>query len=187
MLNYGNGTLLANNGYQQGQGTYQQGQGPLANFGNVGGRPIDPLLPVNNLAADLSSYGGQQQGGYQQGQGPLRSFGAGANGAQQQLGQQIGQQIGQQPDVPEVKGLTGYQKAGIGLNAANSVLSGYLGIKQYGLAKDQLRFQKDSFNKNYAAQKSSFNRDLERSQERRVGADPNQESVESYVARHRIE
>lgn len=39
-----------------------------------------------------------------------------------------------------------------------SALGGlYMANKQLGLAKDSLNFQKDAFNKNYTAQKNSFN------------------------------
>lgn len=75
----------------------------------------------------------------------------------------------------------------LGLGAVNSLLGGYLGMKQYGVAKKQLAFQQDAFNKNYEAQRSSYNRDIESrardiASRERLGDD----YVNDYVKKHSI-
>jgi len=83
-------------------------------------------------------------------------------------------------------GLTNFQKAGIGLQAGSAMLNAYMSLKQYGLAKDQLKFQKDAFNKNYANQRSDYNRRLEDRQRARNAAGSGHESTEDYLNKHRI-
>lgn len=85
---------------------------------------------------------------------------------------------------------TGMTVSGIGqlaLGGVNAVLGGYLGMKQYGLAKKQLAFQQDAFNKNYEAQRSSYNRDIESrardmASRERLGDD----FVNDYVKKHSV-
>ena len=43
---------------------------------------------------------------------------------------------------------------------ASALLDGFLGIQNLGVAKDQLSFQKDAFNKNYAQSLSAYNQQL---------------------------
>ena len=49
---------------------------------------------------------------------------------------------------------------GLALGVANTGLNTWLGMKQLDAAEDQLAFQKNSFNKNYAAQKTTANEQL---------------------------
>ena len=49
---------------------------------------------------------------------------------------------------------------GLGLGIAKTGLDTWLGMKQLDAAEDQLAFQKNSFNKNYAAQKTTANEQL---------------------------
>lgn len=75
----------------------------------------------------------------------------------------------------------------LGLGAINSAANLIMGMKQYGLAKDQLNFQKDSFAKNYAAQRTSMNTQLEDRQRARVASNAGAyESVGSYMDKNRI-
>ncbi len=68
------------------------------------------------------------------------------------------------------------------LSAATGLFNGYMGMKQYGLAKDQLNFQKDAFYKNYEAQKSSINSSLEDRQRARVASNSSAyQSVGDYM------
>ena len=62
----------------------------------------------------------------------------------------------------------------------------YLGMKNYGLAKDQLRTQKDQFNMNYNNQRQLLNTRMEDKARARASGNHNAESVESYMARNRI-
>ena len=66
--------------------------------------------------------------------------------------------------------------------------SAYMGMKQYGLAKEQLQFSKDAFNKNYAAQRQTMNTQLEDRQRARVAANPSAyQSVGDYMAKNGIQ
>ena len=69
------------------------------------------------------------------------------------------------------------------LQGASSLANLYMGMKQYGLAKDQLNFQKDSFNKQYAANQQLTNSRLEDRQARRVLENPNATPVADYMSK----
>lgn len=69
------------------------------------------------------------------------------------------------------------------LQGASALANLYMGMKQYGLAKDQLSFQKDSFNKQYAANQSLTNSRLEDRQARRVLENPNATGVAEYMSK----
>lgn len=75
---------------------------------------------------------------------------------------------------------------GLALGTANSLMSGYLGMKQYGLAKDSFAENKNQFALNYGAQRDSTNTELEDRQRARVAANPNAVSVEDYMNKNRI-
>lgn len=72
------------------------------------------------------------------------------------------------------------------LQGLSSLGNLYLGMKNYGLAKDQLRTQKDQFNRNYENQKQLLNTRMEDIQRTEAGGSSKAESVESYMARNRI-
>lgn len=77
---------------------------------------------------------------------------------------------------------------GAALGALQGIGNAFMGMKQYGLAKDALQASKDQFAKNYAAQRSTVNAELEDRQRARVAATAGgAESVESYMARNRIQ
>ena len=84
------------------------------------------------------------------------------------------------------KGIKTNGMAGMALGAMQGLGSAYMGLKQYGLAKDQLAFQKSAYNKNYAAQRQSTNTDLADRQAARVAANSSYESVGSYMDKNRI-
>lgn len=87
-------------------------------------------------------------------------------------------------------GATGNTSVGMltgGLGAAGSILNGYLGLQQLQVAKDNLAFQKDSFNKNFAAQSKLTNSQLEDRQRSRNQDSPgNYESVSSYMSKYGV-
>lgn len=62
----------------------------------------------------------------------------------------------------------------------------YLALKNYGIAKDSLKFQKDAFNKNYTAQRNLINSSLEDRQRRRVQENPNATPVDQYMAQYGV-
>lgn len=72
------------------------------------------------------------------------------------------------------------------LQGLSSLGNLYLGMKNYGLAKDQLRTQKEQFNMNYNNQKQLLNTQMEDRQRTEAGGSSKAESVESYMARNRI-
>lgn len=86
------------------------------------------------------------------------------------------------PDGTKVNGWGG---AALGL--LQGLGSAYMGMQQYGLAKDQLQFSKDSFAKNYGAQKSITNATMEDRQRARVASNPGAyQSVGDYMAQNGI-
>lgn len=87
-----------------------------------------------------------------------------------------------------ILGKNGQQGWGnLALGALNGIGGAYMGMKQYGLAKDALAQSQAQFNKNYNAQRQSMNTQLEDRQRARVAAtDGRAESVESYMNRNRI-
>lgn len=72
---------------------------------------------------------------------------------------------------------------GPAIQGAGALASLFMGMKQYNLAKEQLAFQKDSFNKQYAANQSLTNSRLEDRQNRRVQENPNATGVAEYMAK----
>lgn len=75
--------------------------------------------------------------------------------------------------------------AGTGL--LTGLLGGYLGMKQLGLAKKQYEFEKDAFNKQYAAQRTILNADMRDRQQARVTARPwAAQSVEDYMKQNEV-
>lgn len=76
---------------------------------------------------------------------------------------------------------------GLALSAGTGLFNAYMGMKQYGLFKDQLNFQKDSFERNYAAQRSTLNSQLEDRQRARVASNAGAyQSVGEYMDKNRI-
>ena len=79
----------------------------------------------------------------------------------------------------------GWGSAALGL--IQGLGSTYMGMKQYGLAKEQLQFSKDSFNKNYAAQAQMTNASMEDRQRARVASNAGAyQSVGDYMAKNGI-
>lgn len=90
---------------------------------------------------------------------------------------------GKDPSGMQTNGLLG---AGMGI--LQGLGNAYMGMQQYGLAKEQLQFSKDSFNKNYAAQAKMTNTMLEDRQRARVAANPGAyQSVGDYMAKSGIQ
>lgn len=61
---------------------------------------------------------------------------------------------------------------GLAIGAANSLMNGYMGMKQYGLAKKSLAEGKRQFNLNYDAQRSTINNQLADRQRARLASNP---------------
>lgn len=147
LSNFGTGAFDPNLRYANNLGAAgATGQGFGADFGGViGGGTIDP----NQYGASTASIGvggytprAQSFGGFGQGQG--------AQGA-----------MGGNTLIREQPGMSGMQMGVAGAQIAGTMLNGYLGLKQLGLAKKQQRMQEQQFQANYTAQKNSFNAQLE--------------------------
>lgn len=86
---------------------------------------------------------------------------------------------------------TGKMKQGWGNEAmgmASGLMSGYLGMKQYGIAKKTLSENKRQFDANYAVQKNLTNSRLEGRQKARIAASPNggHMSAADYVQKYGV-
>lgn len=76
---------------------------------------------------------------------------------------------------------------GLALGGAQALGSMYMGMKQYGLAKDTLAANKSQFERNYAAQRTTTNTALEDRQRARVASNPNAyQSVGDYMQKNGV-
>lgn len=77
--------------------------------------------------------------------------------------------------------------APVGLGLANSLFSGWMGMKNYGLAKDQLKFTKEAFNKNFGAQANLINAQLSDRARKRAYTDPGRAmSEDEYMTKYGV-
>ena len=71
---------------------------------------------------------------------------------------------------------------GTGMGILQGLGNAYMGMKQYGLAKEQLQFSKDAFERNFAAQRQMTNTNLQDRQRARVASNPGAyQSVGDYM------
>lgn len=93
--------------------------------------------------------------------------------------------------LPQYNGkgqMTGQGWGGLALGAAQGLFNGYLGLKQYGLAKDQFAEAKRQFGLNYDAQRQTTNASLEDRQRARVASNPGAyQSVADYMSKYGIQ
>lgn len=76
---------------------------------------------------------------------------------------------------------------GMALSTVSGLMNAYMGMKQYGLAKQTLAHNKDVFNKNYTAQKQTTNAAFEDRQRARVASNPGAYvSVGDYMKKNGI-
>lgn len=76
---------------------------------------------------------------------------------------------------------------GLALGAASALGNSWMGMKQYGLAKDAFKESKRQYNQNYAAQRQTINTQLEDRQRARVASNPGAyQSVGEYMDQNRI-
>lgn len=75
--------------------------------------------------------------------------------------------------------------ADYGLGALGAGLSAFIGMKQYGLAKDQFNFQKNAWNKDFEAQKGVTNGELNARQLSR-NKDGFGEDAATYMAKYGV-
>lgn len=89
------------------------------------------------------------------------------------------------------KGAMGTKEApgwgGMAMGAASGIASAYMGMKQYGLAKDTFEQHKAEYAANYAAQRSTTNTNLQDRQAARVASNPGAyQSVGAYMNQNGI-
>lgn len=76
---------------------------------------------------------------------------------------------------------------GLALGAAQGLLGGYMGMKQYGLAKDQLAESKRQFNANFDTNRKLTNSRLRDRQRARVASNPKAyQSVGAYMNKNGV-
>ena len=76
---------------------------------------------------------------------------------------------------------------GLALGAAQGLMSGFMGMQQYGIAKDALKENKRQFSKNFQAQRTTTNSALEDRQRARIASNPDAyESVGDYMKRNGV-
>jgi hypothetical protein len=75
---------------------------------------------------------------------------------------------------------------GLALQGLGGAASLYMGMQQYGLAKDALKQSKEQYAKNYAAQKSMTNASLSDRQIARNAAGPGYQDTAGYMAQYGI-
>jgi hypothetical protein len=122
--------------------------GFMDNYGVSGPTTGNSISGGMNVGAMFGQQGLQYQPSYMPG---MTSAEPGMWDSMKQWGQQTGSKIG------GVLGSEGFQS---GMGAFNTLASMYTGFKALGLAKDQLNFQKKSFNQNFNAQAQSYNNAL---------------------------
>ena len=87
----------------------------------------------------------------------------------------------------DANGIAHNGMGGLALGAASGLMNGYMAMQNYGLAKDQFNFQKNAFNKNWAAQKSTTNAAMSDRQAARVASNPTAyQSVGDYMTQNGI-
>lgn len=85
------------------------------------------------------------------------------------------------------KGVQQQGWGGLALGAASALGNTWMGMKQYGLAKDALKENKRQYNQNYAAQRTLTNSQLEDRQRARVASNPGAyQSVGDYMKQNGI-
>lgn len=73
------------------------------------------------------------------------------------------------------------------LQLGTGLMQGYLGMKQYGLAKDQFKESQDQYADNYDSQRRLTNAQLRDRQKARVNSNPNAQSVEAYMKENEVQ
>lgn len=162
-------------------GMQQWGAQPNPQYGGIGSTtpPIDYGLMQGDAPAPGLNFGG--------GGAPASvniGGGMGGQGMPAQGGGFLGSFLNQYNDNGK---MTGQGWGAPALGAAQGLFSAYMGMKQYGLMKDQLSESKRQFGLNFDAQKNTTNAQLEDRQKARVASNPGAyESVDSYMDKYKV-
>jgi hypothetical protein len=139
-------------------------------MGNYGASLTDPLSPAPAISPDAWGLGG--------------------------VGQNFNRNVASTTEpnswMPDwLKGAIGTKEApgwgGLAVGAGSALMSGFMGMQQYGLAKKQLAESKRQFDMNWGAQRQMVNSQLEDRQRARVASNPGAyQSVGSYMSQNGI-
>jgi hypothetical protein len=145
------------------------------NFGkpSFGTGLTDTLNGVDLIGTNISDFSGPNLGNYNS----LAGYGASAvlpnNGS-----------LSAPVKPVDSAGLGFFDKVGAGVSAFKSLSDAYLGMKQYGLAKDALKESQQQFDLNFGAQRNTINSQLADRQRARVASNPNAyQSEAEYMAK----
>lgn len=148
---------------------------------------VDPAGSLTGLGS-FGSYGAMDAG--------YSGAGAAFGGAGKGMFGDIGETLKNWQNSDWGKAILGSKAAdgtstmGLGslaIGGASALGNLYMGMKQYGLMEDQLSFAKDSFNKNWEAQKTTTNSQLEDRQAARVASNSSAyQSVGDYMKKNGI-
>lgn len=152
----------------------------------AGGMPSDSVLFDPWASPDMSRWGQSPQlnSNYLTGGNYLTQGSPAVNG-----GMSNGSDWGNIGGVPFFGNANQQGWGGMAMGAIGGLAQGFMGMKQYGLAKKTLEESKRQFQLNYDAQRDSTNTQLEDRQRARVGSNGGQgtyESVGTYMDRNRI-
>ncbi len=147
------------------------------------GMPPQQPVSYNPLLPQLSPDNFSTLGGY--GGGSQPQFGAGGYDFGQVKGG--GGLFGGMLNSTDANGVTSQGWGAPALGAASGLLNAWMGMKQYGLAKDTLSEGKRQFQLNYDAQKTTTNTQLEDRQRARVASNSGAyQSVGDYMSANGI-
>ena len=126
----------------------------------------------------------------------IKSQSANYMAANPMAGQGVGSSFAR-PDLFSLDGFLGGKNAdgssfngwgGMAMGAIQGLGNAYMGMKQYGLAKEQLQFSKDAFERNFAAQRQMTNTNLQDRQRARVASNPGAyQSVGEYMSKNGVQ
>lgn len=135
--------------------------GSLPLLGNYGSNDFSSLANWGGPATSMAIEGLNPLASVAQ-QAPMSNWGAISNWMDNSgmLGKKLA-------DGTQVQGW-----GGLGLGAASGIMNAWMGMQQYGLAKDQLAQSKKAFDMNYNAQVKTTNAALEDRQNARVASNP---------------
>lgn len=114
----------------------------------------------------------------------------GQNLGQGNIGERIGDWARNSGFIGTRDDITGQMSQGWGglaFGAAQALMNGLMGMRQYGLARRQFDFQKNAWNQNMANQRRTVNTQMEDRQRARVAANPTAyQSVGEYMNQNRL-
>ena len=159
------------------------------NTPNLGDTNTDPYNDLFNFGAPVYGYNSstplnlKRAGSFgsvttQNPQQPLTGFGG------QPLG--LGGGLGEPSQTSWFDSLLG-EKGKTALGGIGMLANLYMGMQNFGLAKDSFRMQKENYDRNYAAQQQMTNSRMEDRQRARVASNADAyEAVDSYMDRNKV-